>query len=153
MEQPQVPERMPLAGVALDAEHHFQPTGRIELVDQVRGNVGCPDVILRVDPQAVRAFEHALAEPADEMAVGIEFHQRHQPAMNDEDVAFGIEGDARRAAKIHARRQLERFGNRDVGKWWELHSRSPETFVRQVRPAQPNDMSSGGATLSGSGQT
>jgi len=97
----------------------------IELVDQVRGNIGRPDVVLRVDPQAVRAFEHPLAEAADEVAVGIEFRQRQQPAVDDEDIAFGIEGDAGRAAKIHARRQLEGFGDRDVGKWWKFHLHNP----------------------------
>jgi len=50
VEQPQMPERMPLAGVAFDAQHHFYPPGWIELVDHVRCNVGCPDVVLRVDP-------------------------------------------------------------------------------------------------------
>ena len=78
VEQPQVPERMPLAGVALDAEHHFEPPGRIELVDEVGGNVGRPDVVLGVDPQAVRAIEHPVAEAADEISVGVEFHQRHR---------------------------------------------------------------------------
>ena len=103
VEQPQMPERMPFAGVALDAQHHFEPPGRIELVDQVGGNVGGPDVVVGVDPQTVRAFEHAVAEAADEIAVGIEFHQRHRPAMDDEDIALGVERDARRAAKVHAR--------------------------------------------------
>jgi len=121
VEQPQMPERMPLAGVALDAQHHIEPPGRIELVDDVRAHVGRPDVVLRVDPQTVRPFEHPIAEPADEMAVGIEFHQRHRPAMNDEDVALGVERNARRAAKIHARRQLERFRDRDIGKWGRCH--------------------------------
>jgi hypothetical protein len=121
VEQPQMPERMPLAGVALDAQHHFESPGRIELVDEVRGHVGGPDVVLRVDPQTVRPFEQPVAEPADEIAVRIEFHQRHRSAMDDEDVAPGVEGNARRSTKVHARRQLERFGNRDVGKWWRCH--------------------------------
>ena len=69
-----MPERMPRAGMALDAQHHFEPPGGIELVDQVRRDVGGPDVVLRVDPQAVRAFEQPVAEAADEMAVGIELH-------------------------------------------------------------------------------
>ena len=102
VEQPQVAERMPLAGMALDAQHHFDPPGRIELVDHVRGNVGRPDIVVDVDTQAVRPVEQSVAEPADEMAVGIEFHQRHRPAMDDEDVAFRIERDARRAAKVRA---------------------------------------------------
>ena len=70
VEQPKVPERMPLAGVALDAQHHFEAAGRIEFVDEVRRNVRRPDVILCVDPQTMRAFEHPFAEPADEIAVG-----------------------------------------------------------------------------------
>ena len=82
-----MPERMPLAGMALDAQHHFEPPGWIELVDQVRGNVGRPDVVICVDPQAVRPVEQPVAEAADEMTVGVEFHQRHRPAMDDEDVA------------------------------------------------------------------
>jgi hypothetical protein len=41
--------------------------------------------------------------------------------MDDEDVGSGVERDARRAAKIHAGRQLERLGNRDIGKWWSYH--------------------------------
>ena len=123
VEQPEMPERMPLAGVALDAQHHFEPPGRIEFVDEVRRNVRRPDVILCVDPQTMRALKHPIAEPADEIAVGVEFHQRHQPAMDDEDVAFGIEGDTRCAAKIHAGRKLEQFSDRDVGKWWRCHSR------------------------------
>src|SRR5882757_7284083 len=36
VEQPQMPERMPLAGVTFDAQHHFYPPERIELVDHVR---------------------------------------------------------------------------------------------------------------------
>ena len=102
VEQPQMSVRMPLAAVALDAQHHFEPSRRIELVDQVRSDVGGPDVVLRVDPQAVRPLEQPVAEAADEISVRIEFHQRHRPAMDDEDVAFGIEGDARRAAEVHA---------------------------------------------------
>ena len=43
---------------------------------------------LGIDPQAVRPVEHPVAEPADEMTVRIEFHQRHRTAMDNEDVAF-----------------------------------------------------------------
>ncbi len=116
VEQPQMSERMPIAGAALDAEHHFKPPHRVELVNQVRSDVGGPDVVLRIDPQAVGAIEQPVAEAADEVAVGIEFHQRHRPAMDHEDVAFGIESDTRGADKVRARRQLERLGDGDVGK-------------------------------------
>jgi len=115
VQQPQMPERMPLAAVTLDAQHHLQPPVRIELVGQVRGHVGGPDVVLCVDPQAVRPLEQAIAEAADKIAVGIEFHHRHRPPMDDEDVAPGVEGNARCAAKVAARRQFERFGDGDVG--------------------------------------
>ncbi len=116
VEQPQMAAGMPFAGPASDAQHHFKPSGRIELVDDVGRNVGRPDVVLRVDPQTVRPVEQPVAEPADEIAVAIEFHQRHRPAMDDEDVAFGVERNARRAAKVRTGRQLEGFGNRDIGK-------------------------------------
>src|SRR4051794_12815219 len=132
-----MPERMPLAGVALDAEHHFDPPGGIELVDHVRRHVGGPDIVLGIDPQPMRALEQPVAEAADEMTVRIEFHQRHRPAMDDEDVAFGIEGDARGAAKIHAGWQFERFGNRDVGKWWRFHSRRASHAKRSYVPLTP----------------
>jgi hypothetical protein len=116
MEYPQMPGRVPLARPALDAQQHFEPPRRIELVDEVRRNIRRPDVVLRVDAQTVRPVEQPVAEPADESAVRIEFHQWHRPTMEDEDVAFGVERDARCAAKVRAGRQMEGFGNRDVGK-------------------------------------
>ena len=69
------------------------------------------------------------------MAVGIEFHQRHRPAMEDEDIAFGIERHARRAAEVPAGRQLEGFGNRDVGKRWRCHCRSGAFCIRAGKRA------------------
>ena len=38
--------------------------------------------------------------------------------MQDEDIALRVDGDARRAAEIHARRQLEIVGNGDVVERW-----------------------------------
>ncbi len=115
VKEAQVPVGVPLAGLALAAEHHGEPPGGIELVDQVRRHIRRPDVVVGVDAQTVRPLEQAVAEAADEIAVGIEFHQRHRPAMDDEDVALRIERDARRAAEIRAGRQAEGFGNGGVG--------------------------------------
>src|ERR1700733_7196046 len=128
LEQPQVPARVPLAGAALDAQHHLHPPRWIELVDQVHGDVGRPDVVVLVDPQTMRPVEQPVAEAADEISVGVEFHQRHRPAMENEDVALGVERDARGAAEVRAGRKLEGFGNRDVGKRWKFHSRGLKAF-------------------------
>lgn len=118
VEGAQVAEGMPAAAEALHAEHHLDAAGRIELVDEVRRDIGRPDVVVRVDAQAVRPLEQAVAETADEVAVGVEFHQRHRPAMDDVDVAPGVEGDARRAAEIHAGGEMEGVSDGDVGKRW-----------------------------------
>ena len=56
----------------------------------------------RIAPQAVRPLKQPVAEPADEISVGIELHQRHRSAMDDEDVALGVEGYPRGAVKVHA---------------------------------------------------
>ncbi len=88
VEQPQVPVRVPFAALALAAEHHGEAAFRVEFVDQVRRDVGRPDVVVGVDAQAVRPLEQAVAEAADEITVGVELHQRHRPAMDDEDVAL-----------------------------------------------------------------
>jgi len=119
VEQPQVPELMPLAGPAADAEHHLQPPGRVELVDHVAGDIRRPDVVLRVDAQPMGPVEQPVAEAADEVTVGVELHQRHRAAMQHEDVALGAEGNAGGAAEIRPGRQLEGFGNgRVVERWW-----------------------------------
>jgi hypothetical protein len=115
------PEVVHLAGPALDAEHHLQPALRIELVDDVRTDVGHPDVVVAVDPQPVRALEHAVAIGADEVAVGVELDQRARPAVQQEDVALRIDRDAGHAAEIHARRQLEVVGDGNV----VTHTASP----------------------------
>src|ERR1700733_6647281 len=120
---------MPVAGAALYAQHHFDPTDWVELVDKIHGNVGRPDVVLRVDPQTMRAVEQPVTEAADEMAVRIEFRQGHRPAMEDKDVAFGVKGDARRAAEIRAWWQMEGFGNRDVGERRKFHSLVRPFFI------------------------
>ena len=110
--------RVPFAGLAFDAKHHLEPSGRIELVDEVCGDVGRPDIVLRIDAQAVRPVEQPIAKATDEIAVGVELHQRLRPAMNDEHRALGRKGDARGAAEIHAGRQLEGFRDGDVRESW-----------------------------------
>ena len=114
VEQPQMAVLVPLAGAVFAAQHHLQPPGGIEAIDQMGGDVGRPDVVVGIDAQPMRPLEQAVAEAADEMAVRVELHQRHRAAVDDEDVALGVEGDARGAAEIGAGRQLERFGNRNV---------------------------------------
>jgi hypothetical protein len=133
VQQPQMPERMPFAAVALDAQHHFEAPCGTELVNQVRRDVGCPDVVLRIDPQAMGALEQAIAEPADKAAVRIELHHRHRSAMDDEDVASGVEGDPRCAAKIHAGRQLERFCNCNIGKRWGFNLHRKRVSHPEIR--------------------
>ena len=46
VEQPQVAELMPLAGAVLAAQHHLEPPRRVELVDQMRGDIGRPDIVV-----------------------------------------------------------------------------------------------------------
>ena len=105
-------ELVPLAGPVLAAEHHLEPAGWIEPIDQMGGDIGRPDVVVLVDPQPVRPVEQAVAKPPDEAAIRIKFHQRHRAAMDDKNVSLGIEGDPRRAAEIGVRRKLKELQGR-----------------------------------------
>jgi hypothetical protein len=50
--------------------------------------------------------------------------------MDDEDVAPGIERDARRAAEVHAGREVGGFGDGDVGERWGWHGGREEEGQR-----------------------
>ena len=114
VEQAQMAILVHLARVPAHAQHQHDAPLRAELVDHVRGDVGRPDIVLRVDPQPMRPVEEAGAERADELAARVELHQRVWSAMQDEDVALGVDRHARGAAERHARRQGEALGYRHV---------------------------------------
>jgi hypothetical protein len=87
------------------AERHQDTSRRTDLEDLLplavfRLAVGHPDVVIRVDEQAVRVDEHAGAEARDEPARGIEFQKRRQVRSVTRGGAASFEDPDRLAVTI-----------------------------------------------------
>src|SRR3954465_6517428 len=114
VEQPQMAVGMHLACGVAYSEHEQDASLGAELVDDMGARVGGPDIVLRVDPQPVRPVEQAVAQGAQEFAIGVELHERIRAAMQHENVPLGADGHARGAAEGHAGGQAEAVGDHDV---------------------------------------
>src|SRR5262249_58060338 len=74
------------------AEHHLHALLGVELDDEVGAGVDVPEIVLRIDAHAVRAFERqALPDRADKAAVRVEFQDRLLATVHDVDLALGID--------------------------------------------------------------
>ena len=104
----------------LAAEDHRDPSLRIELDHHVGAFVSDPDVVLGVDFDAVGIGPgvEVVADLTQKLAIGIEFQKLcggravRRPdgiadARENEDVFFGIHGDAGNLAEIYVGRKLQ----------------------------------------------
>ena len=68
----------------------------VPLDDHVRRRVYVPHVSLRIETDGVGAFEfrRTFSHRADELAIGVEFHQRMVTAIEKEDVTLRTDGDS-----------------------------------------------------------
>ena len=120
--------RLRVGGFRLAAEHHHDAAFRVEFDDHVRALVGRPDVVVLVDAHRVgiRPGVEVLADLAQERAVVVEFQKlrggvaegrtlARAAARIDEDVALGVDRDARDLAEVQVGRQLQEVGHRLVG--------------------------------------
>lgn len=105
---------MPLLRRAFDTQHHENAPVGIHLHDDVRDIVGRPDVVFGIDAQTVRIGKDAVSQRTDVAAVAVEFHQHMLAAVEDEDMAFGIERDTGARAEVDPLGQLEDVGYRFV---------------------------------------
>jgi hypothetical protein len=111
----------------LAAEHHRDTAVRRELDHHVRALVRHPDVVLAVDLDGVRERPgiEVMADFPDEAAVRREFEElrrgcaigwpRRIAARQHEDMAFGIERDARALAEVDIARQVHGIRDGIVG--------------------------------------
>ena len=115
-------------GFRLPAEHERDAPVGVELHDLVRADVDRPDVVLRIDAQAVGGVEpvDVLPELAHELAVLIELEQPRAAAIEravvaerrvgmagprvDEDLALGVGADAADLADVDVGRRPEEIG-------------------------------------------
>ena len=67
---------------------------RIEFQHGVRADVGCPDVSVLIDAQAVGSREKAFAKRPDELSVVIELVERRIAARQNPEVTFGSNATA-----------------------------------------------------------
>ena len=76
------------------------------LAHRVVAVVGAVEIVVRVDVQAVRALEQALAPALEEVAVAIEHHHRMLAAIEDVDVVLAVDRDRADVGQIPAVGQL-----------------------------------------------
>src|SRR3954452_22624034 len=69
----------------LPAQGHQERPLVVELPHQVMADVGGPDVLLAVDPQAVGLLHQPLAPGGEGVACAVEGHDRRRAPMEDED--------------------------------------------------------------------
>ena len=87
---------VPLAGLAFRAEREQHLSLRVQLVDEVRADVGRPDIAVGIETDAVRPREQAVAEGADERAVLVELEERLGAPRQHQQVPPGVERQAGR---------------------------------------------------------
>ena len=114
IELPRAGRLVPLARFAFGSERQQDLALWIELHDDVRADVGGPDVSVRVDPHAVRPGEEAVTERSDERARRIELEERLLAAREDEHMPARVERDGGRGPHRHPLRQRHGRGHRDV---------------------------------------
>ena len=68
--------------------------------------VGAVEVVVRIDVQAVRALEDALAPGAQEVALPIEHHHGVLAAIEDVDLVLAVDGDGADVHELPAVGQL-----------------------------------------------
>src|SRR5476649_2791387 len=107
-------------------DHRYAAVGR-ELDDHVRAFVGDPDIVLAIhlDHMRERPGIEVAADLADEPAVGCELKElsgsgtvgraRGVAPRQHEDMAFGVQRDARTFTEIGITRQMHWIRNRVVG--------------------------------------
>src|SRR5260370_37810110 len=74
-------------------------------------NIGSPDVALGIHANHVGGDKKIVCDAAEEFAGSIEFHQRMLAAMEDVNVARGVQGDASGFYEVLPWGQLEEAGN------------------------------------------
>ena len=105
---------VPLAGLAPRSDRQQRLAVAVHLDDDVRSDIGRPQVAVAVDAQAVRAGEELVAERANEGAVAIEFEERLVATGQDEQMPVGIEVHARRGAHRHSGGKGDRRRGHDI---------------------------------------
>ena len=85
---------VPLAGLAFRAQREQHLSLRVELETMCAPTSVAQMLPSRIDPQAVRPGEQAVAERANERAVRVELEERLGAARQHEQVAFGVERHA-----------------------------------------------------------
>src|SRR5713226_9063397 len=112
-----------VGGLLFAAEDHDDAAFKVELDDHVGAFVGDPDVVVLVDFHGLGEGPgvEVVADLADEFSVGSKLEELRGAgcigragavaAREDEDVAFGIDGDASDFAEMDVGRKLQEVGN------------------------------------------
>ena len=88
----------------------------VELPHQVMADVGGPDVLLAVDPQAVGLLDQPLAPGAEVFPVAVEDHDGRLAPMEDEDAVGGVGRHGRDLTELDRARRLGPAGDHLVSR-------------------------------------
>jgi hypothetical protein len=104
---------------------------RIELDDHVGAFVGDPNVVFAIDANGMREGPgiEVVADFSEKFSIGGEFEKLGGggsvsgaggiAAGEDENVAFGVDGDAYGFAKVQVRRKFQKIRNGAVADFWD----------------------------------
>ena len=105
---------VPFARFSLDPERQKDLSLRAQFQDDVRADIGHPDIAVAIDVQAVRPRQEAFAESSNEFPVRIEFKERMGPASGHEEMALRVECHARGRSHRCSRGNRKRVGDSHV---------------------------------------
>src|SRR5262249_21080805 len=96
-----------IAGQSHTAESQQHAPLGAELQDDVRADVGRPDVVVCIDSNHVRGYEEIVRDAPQQASRRVEFHQRVLTAVEEINVALRVDRDPARLDEVLPWRQLK----------------------------------------------
>ena len=141
---------VPLAGLALRAQREQHLSLRVQLVDHVRADIGCPDIAVAIETHAVGSRKQSVAEGADERAVLVEFEEGLGSPRQHQQVAFRVERHAGGGAHRDSGGNGDRVWHRHVAQFrgrLRHEQRRIRRALREGGSADQEHRDSGGGCL------
>src|SRR5439155_7356284 len=95
-------------------------TFRAKFKNNVRADVGRPDIILGINPHGVRGNKEIIGDATKEFPGRIKLHQRMFAPMEHVDMALGVYRYTSYFDEMLTRGQLKEIGNHFVIELWNL---------------------------------